>query len=495
MYQQGGLPNSSETRDESRILQVSNSSDKPPSDQPPPIPLPVFPNSLSPLSAVSAIEFLHRGEGAVVTFHRKNAECWQNLGGILVRDLRERFVSLRESLFSDSYFLINSTYVRPTSNRTSDLTGLPFCSRRQEALRWLNAFYVDVDAAHNNEDFCVESLLASLLTELDRAGFPTPSVVVFSGRGVWLLWPLVDHADRGRPVQAFPEKCEIYKRINRALANRFRHFGADVGSTDPSRVMRVAGSLNTKAPNQYQEVKFYKHPGEFNTMPEFADLLGLRARKITFSEKRVIPKDEARVRAGIARWSRPLEGFLDLWKVRGHFGERVRHSAVYIYALLLRRNRVCISDIVKRCESLGRACVPPLSAADIRRCVSSSRKAVSGSFDESISNTAIANMLQITCEEKATLAGWFKPPAVTRADKIANRRNLIVLELKRAAVFGPDRGRWIAARKMSQILSVSHMIKVSHVTMLEDYRSIYGTFFRAGGASLRNEQLGKFRGG
>ncbi len=104
-------------------------------------------------------------------------------------------------------------------------------------------------------------------------------------------------------------------------------------------------------------------------------------------------------------------------------------------------------------------------------------------------------MLQITCEEKATLTGWFKPPAVTRADKIANRRNLIVLELKRAAVFGPDRGRWIAARKMSQILSVSHMIKVSHVTMLEDYRSIYGTFFRAGGASLRNEQLGKFRGG
>ncbi len=83
-----------------------------------------------------------------------------------------RFRSLRESLFSDSYFLINSTYVRPTSNRTSDLTGLPFCSRRQEALRWLNAFYVDVDAAHNNEDFCVESLLASLLTELDRAGFP-----------------------------------------------------------------------------------------------------------------------------------------------------------------------------------------------------------------------------------------------------------------------------------------------------------------------------------
>ncbi len=98
-------------------------------------------------------------------------------------------------------------------------------------------------------------------------------------------------------------------------------------------------------------------------LPEFADLLGLRARKITFSEKRVIPKDEARVRAGIARWSRPLEGFLDLWKVREHFGERVRHSAVYIYALLLRRNRVCISDIVKRCESLGRACVPPLSAA------------------------------------------------------------------------------------------------------------------------------------
>src|SRR5678809_17124 len=80
--------------------------------QSPPSSNPVNPSNLKWLSAIEAIEFLHRGEDSVVTLHRKYQGQWQELGGIAVSSLRETLPSIAEYLDSDSYFSINSFYPR-----------------------------------------------------------------------------------------------------------------------------------------------------------------------------------------------------------------------------------------------------------------------------------------------------------------------------------------------------------------------------------------------
>ena len=68
---------------------------------------------------------------------------------------------------------------------------------------------------------------------------PPPSVIVFSGRGLYLKWmwstPIPKPA-AGRFVA-----------VNRALVRRFAPFGADPAAVDVSRILRVVGSLNSKS--------------------------------------------------------------------------------------------------------------------------------------------------------------------------------------------------------------------------------------------------------
>jgi hypothetical protein len=43
------------------------------------------------ITAIEALEFLHRGDESIVTLHRKCRNVWEELGGIHLRNLRERF--------------------------------------------------------------------------------------------------------------------------------------------------------------------------------------------------------------------------------------------------------------------------------------------------------------------------------------------------------------------------------------------------------------------
>src|ERR1700704_5328232 len=64
------------------------------------------PSSLASLSALEAMLFLHRGDAAVVTLHRKHCGQWQELGGIPVSKLSEQLPQIHQHLRFDSYFTI-----------------------------------------------------------------------------------------------------------------------------------------------------------------------------------------------------------------------------------------------------------------------------------------------------------------------------------------------------------------------------------------------------
>ena len=244
-----------------------------------------FNQCLSPpsacLFAIEVMNFLHRGEQSVVTLHRKFEGSWQNLGGILLHEIQESLPHIADYLRLDSYFSINSPGCGLRGVRKSEFTGLPLYSRAEERLRWLNALYVDLDFAHHSDQSEWQLHFDLFHEARERSRVPIPSLIAFSGRGFWALWRLVSFTDRGTPVPAFPDKVEVHRRVNRALAECFRDIGADTASIDAARVMRFPDSINTKAHPDCSQVRFYRISDELHTLPEIAGLLGVAARKVS----------------------------------------------------------------------------------------------------------------------------------------------------------------------------------------------------------------------
>lgn len=111
--------------------------------------------------------------------------------------------------------------------------------RRALHVAWLTHAYVDLDlyklpVPPNPGE-------AGILPRLfcRDEGIPEPSVIVSSGRGLYLKWmwssPLL-RAAAGRAVA-----------VNRALVKRFEEWGADPAAVDVSRILRVVGTRNTKS--------------------------------------------------------------------------------------------------------------------------------------------------------------------------------------------------------------------------------------------------------
>jgi hypothetical protein len=78
--------------------------------------------------------------------------------------------------------------------------------------------------------------------------------------------------------------------------------------------------------------------------------------------------------------------------------------------------------------------------------------------------------LKITTEEKLRLSEWFKPELRRKADQIAERRTLIACELQLAGKSLCDHQNPVSLRYMAKLLVEKHGIKVSHATVLKDFR-------------------------
>ena len=84
-----------------------------------------------------------------------------------------------------------------------------------------------------------EQLADSVLYFCHQEGIPTPSILVFSGRGIQAKWLL----EGAVPRPALPR----WNACQRYLVDRLKVAGADVGAKDASRVLRLIDTVNTKS--------------------------------------------------------------------------------------------------------------------------------------------------------------------------------------------------------------------------------------------------------
>lgn len=84
-----------------------------------------------------------------------------------------------------------------------------------------------------------ESLADSVLYHCHQEGIPTPSMLIFSGRGIQAKWLL----EGTLPRAALPR----WNACQRYLIDRLKPAGADVGAKDASRVLRLVETVNSKS--------------------------------------------------------------------------------------------------------------------------------------------------------------------------------------------------------------------------------------------------------
>lgn len=131
--------------------------------------------------------------------------------------------------------------------------------RLVKLLRSLRACYVDLDECPTIE---------AALYAVDDAGLPRPSYALHSGRGVHLYWIL-----EAVSAQALP----VWQAIQAQLITALAGVGADKVARDCTRVLRLAGTINSKVDREV--LGYVIEPGRW-TLHQLADeVLGHRQCK------------------------------------------------------------------------------------------------------------------------------------------------------------------------------------------------------------------------
>ena len=108
--------------------------------------------------------------------------------------------------------------------------------RRIDCLKELRACYIDLDIY--NTKFTKEQVIMNLEENYYNQSIPIPNFVMDSGRGLYLIW-LINTV----PSKALP----LWKAIEEYLYKELKDFGADRKALDPTRILRVEGSINSKS--------------------------------------------------------------------------------------------------------------------------------------------------------------------------------------------------------------------------------------------------------
>jgi hypothetical protein len=407
------------------------------------------------MSAHQVLTAIHRGENALINVegphgrHVDGTRTWKALASHTVDGLLSCTRLAPWLVGEQAYFSLSSVYRAPRRKYVSEVTGLVVYSR--DELQFLNCVCVDIDLAHNGEQFDFDAQVQQVLDFTLTAGLPYPSMVSDSGRGIWLFWLLKDRLNPGPPT-AHNNLQVSHSRLLSATVAAYGKFnpGADSSCTDSQRVARFPGSINSSSGTV---ARYFRTSDRVFTIPELATGFGVKPRKTAITVREELtaectgkpdckcggqryddagkPKKPVcltmRAQASKKRWSLPLAGLRKLAEIRGSFKRGHRNKAVYLFAAI---GRLCkLADLQGEVSRFaGRHC-PGLTSSKVRKCIKAARKSW-----KHIRNEKIAEMLKVTAEEREHLSFWLKPATRSKQAEIDHRRAILATEI---ALSGP----------------------------------------------------------
>ena len=190
----------------------------------------------------------------------------------------------------DSY-MSQATFFRP-NRRLVNLWHLPLC-------------FVDLDTYKTAYGKLHEEPLSLAVRQrLADVGIPPASLVIHSGRGVYLKWLLKSPL----PQAALPR----WNAVQRELVSRLVDFGADPKARDASRVLRLVSTCNTKQPDPELRKVRVLWVEEVDGEPLLHDFERLAEAVLPFTRKEVAAAEADKPPVRVIQFKRGGESALEL---------------------------------------------------------------------------------------------------------------------------------------------------------------------------------------
>lgn len=333
---------------------------------------------------------------------------------------------LSKWLGEDVYFSQN-TFYRP--------------QRQIENIRQLRALYADIDCYLLNYD--PDWVVGKIEIELVQEKIPDPNLIIYSGRGlalVWLLEPL--------PYKALP----LWQALQNQFLEQLKYVGGDPRATDAARIFRIAGSINS---NNGEVVKVqYRHNHRYVL------------RDLQYEYLPQLPKDRRPRRGRPSNIQRLFNTYslhharlIDLTKLvalRDYDVEGYRETICFLY----RYWSCCYTndpqEALRQTITLNEQFKAPLPLKEVKRATKSAEKAYFALNDDeanaiaiergypgagyNISNKKLIEWLDITPDEQKEMQ-----TIIEREEK--NRRATIEKRKKRRSEGVKERSEYIRSQK------------------------------------------------
>ena len=258
--------------------------------------------------------------------------------------------------------------------------------RRLEYLKELKAQFIDLDIYKTK--FTKEQILMQLEYDYFNKSIPRPNLIIDSGRGLYLIWLL-----NAVPSKALP----LWKAIEEYLYKELKQFGADRQALDPTRVLRVPGSINSKSNSTVKIIEEYDY---------IYDLREIQSEYLPeLEEKKVKKKGRPRKTVFIHRerslYYARIQDITKLCELRGYDLRGNREFILFLYryylCYFLEDTKKALEDVLE----LNRQFISPLRETEVIRATRSAEKVyLSKDKDYKYKNETLIDKLDITEHEE-----------------------------------------------------------------------------------------------
>lgn len=167
-----------------------------------------------------------------------------------------KFLSQRKE---DLYFGLNGVW-NVGEQAINGIAKMRPGARKQKNLRTLNTCYIDLDVGRSEADTTDSAKWqspyatgAAVLDMGERGLLPKPSMIAYSGRGLYVFWLLAyyDYGTNIYPLNELPPPARVFEKdillfsaVQREIKERLANYAPD--AHDASRVLRVPFSIHSK---------------------------------------------------------------------------------------------------------------------------------------------------------------------------------------------------------------------------------------------------------
>ena len=254
--------------------------------------------------------------------------------------------------------------------------------RRLEYLKELKAQFIDLDTYKTG--FTKEQILMNLEENYFNQSIPRPNFIVDSGRGLYLIWLL-----NSVPSKALP----LWKAIEEYLYSVLKPFGADRQALDPTRILRVPGSINSKSKTTVKVIEQYDYIYDLREIQN-EYLPELEERK---AKKKGRPSKTVFIHRERSLYYARIQDIIKLCELREYDLKGHRELILFLYryylCYFLEDTQKALGDVLE----LNREFIYPLSETEVIRATRSAEKVyLSKDKQYRYKNETLIELLNIT---------------------------------------------------------------------------------------------------